>query len=137
MRTVVRTAVKIARNRATERTLVFIRGGSPKGRWATPATASPLDSASPCTPDGETMRKPHPPQRTTPGIGWPASTGLPAGGRGESARGGCRIMLTADQKQEYDQAGCLLVSGLIPPETTAAAEAAMWRLIGASPNDPS
>src|SRR5215212_10098893 len=45
-------------------------------------------------------------------------------------------MLTADQKKDYDQAGCLLVSGLIPPETAAAAEAAMWRLIGASPNDP-
>jgi hypothetical protein len=46
-------------------------------------------------------------------------------------------MLTDDQKQEYNQAGCLLVSGLIPPETAAAAEAAMWRIIGASPNDPS
>jgi ectoine hydroxylase-related dioxygenase (phytanoyl-CoA dioxygenase family) len=45
-------------------------------------------------------------------------------------------MLTAEQRRAYDEQGYLLVSELIPPETAAAAEAAMWRLIGASPDDP-
>jgi hypothetical protein len=45
-------------------------------------------------------------------------------------------MLTHEQELEYHQTGYLLVSGLIPPETAAAAAAAMWRLSGASPTDP-
>ncbi len=45
-------------------------------------------------------------------------------------------MLTTEQKQAYDQAGYLLVTGLIPPEIAAAAEAAMWALLGAAPDDP-
>jgi hypothetical protein len=45
-------------------------------------------------------------------------------------------MLTEEQVRTYNEAGYLLISGLIPPETAAAAETAMWRLIGASPDDP-
>jgi phytanoyl-CoA dioxygenase PhyH len=45
-------------------------------------------------------------------------------------------MLTAEQEQDYHRNGCLLVTGLIPPEVAAAAETAMWRLTGASPEDP-
>lgn len=45
-------------------------------------------------------------------------------------------MLTEQQQHQYENDGCLLVSGLILPETAAAAEAAMWQLSGASPDDP-
>ena len=45
-------------------------------------------------------------------------------------------MLTDEQQCAYENNGYLLVSGLIPAETAAAAEAAMWRLLGVSPNDP-
>src|SRR5205823_6027485 len=46
------------------------------------------------------------------------------------------VMLTKEQEADYNKNGYLLVSGLIPPETAAAAEAAMWRLLGVSPSDP-
>lgn len=45
-------------------------------------------------------------------------------------------MLTEAQQRQYENDGYVLVSGLIPPETAAAAEAAMWGLMGASPNEP-
>ena len=45
-------------------------------------------------------------------------------------------MLTNEQTQAYEEQGYLLVSGLIPAETAAEAEAAMWRLIEASPSEP-
>jgi ectoine hydroxylase-related dioxygenase (phytanoyl-CoA dioxygenase family) len=45
-------------------------------------------------------------------------------------------MLTREQQQAYEEQGYLLISGLIPEETAAAAEAAMWRLIDASPTEP-
>jgi hypothetical protein len=45
-------------------------------------------------------------------------------------------MLTTEQQDAYEELGYLLVSGLIPPETAAAAEAAMWGLIDASPHEP-
>jgi hypothetical protein len=44
-------------------------------------------------------------------------------------------MLTEEQRQSYEEDGYLLVSGLIPAEIAAAAEAAMWRLLGVSPTD--
>jgi phytanoyl-CoA dioxygenase PhyH len=45
-------------------------------------------------------------------------------------------MLTEEQTRAYEEAGYLLVSGLIPPEISAAAEAAMWQVIGVRPDDP-
>lgn len=45
-------------------------------------------------------------------------------------------MLTKEQRQSYESAGYLLASGLVPFEIGAAAEAAMWRLLGVSPTDP-
>src|SRR5687767_2771880 len=45
-------------------------------------------------------------------------------------------MLTDEQVQSYENAGYLLVSGLIPAEIAAAAEAAMWRLLQVSPTEP-
>jgi hypothetical protein len=45
-------------------------------------------------------------------------------------------MLTAEQQHSYDRDGYLLVPGLIPAETAVAAEAAMWRLLGVSPEEP-
>src|SRR5947209_381621 len=45
-------------------------------------------------------------------------------------------MLTDEQERAYEAAGCVLVPGLIPAEIAAAAEAAMWTLIGARPGDP-
>jgi hypothetical protein len=44
--------------------------------------------------------------------------------------------LTEEQAQQYVRDGYLLISGLIPDEISEAAEAAMWRVIGASPEDP-
>jgi hypothetical protein len=44
-------------------------------------------------------------------------------------------VLTDEQRQAYERDGFLLVSGLIPEETGAAAEAAMWRLLSLSPDD--
>jgi hypothetical protein len=44
--------------------------------------------------------------------------------------------LTPQQLAQYDRDGYLLVSGLIPEDVAAAAEAAMWRAIGATPGDP-
>jgi hypothetical protein len=44
-------------------------------------------------------------------------------------------MLTPEQQRSYEVDGFLLVPGLIPEATAAAAEAAMWRLLGASPED--
>lgn len=46
-------------------------------------------------------------------------------------------VLTEAQARQYAQDACLLVSGLIPEEVSAAAEAAMWRLLEADPADPS
>jgi hypothetical protein len=45
-------------------------------------------------------------------------------------------MLSEDQERSYNESGYLLVSGLIPPEVSEAAEAAMWTVIGARPEDP-
>jgi len=45
-------------------------------------------------------------------------------------------MLSSEQEQSYERDGFLLVSGLIPEEVSAAAEAAMWRLLGARAEDP-
>src|SRR5579871_4204914 len=45
-------------------------------------------------------------------------------------------VLTNDQIQTYRARGYLLVSGLIPELIAAAAEAAMWRLLGGEPGDP-
>jgi hypothetical protein len=45
-------------------------------------------------------------------------------------------VLSPDQLEAYDRDGYLLVSGLIPDEVSAAAEAAMIRLIGISIDDP-
>jgi hypothetical protein len=45
-------------------------------------------------------------------------------------------VLTSEQVRAYAADGFLLVSGLIPPEVMAAAEAAMWGQIGLSPEDP-
>lgn len=39
-------------------------------------------------------------------------------------------------KEAYDEQGFILISGLIPDDVAAAAEAAMWRCIGATPDDP-
>ena len=44
--------------------------------------------------------------------------------------------LTTEQVQQYADQSFLLVSGLIPDDVAKAAEAAMWRLIEADPNDP-
>ncbi len=44
-------------------------------------------------------------------------------------------VLTEEQERQYAAQGYLLVSGLIPAETAQAGEAAMWRAIGASPDD--
>src|SRR5258707_845865 len=52
------------------------------------------------------------------------------------SKGELTPMLTHEQQQAYDEEGYLLVSGLIPPERAAEAEAAMWRLIDASPTEP-
>ncbi|MBW3624000.1 MAG: phytanoyl-CoA dioxygenase family protein [Armatimonadetes bacterium] len=46
------------------------------------------------------------------------------------------IGLTDEQRNSYEENGYLLVSGLIPEAVAEAAEAAMWRCIGADPNDP-
>jgi Phytanoyl-CoA dioxygenase (PhyH) len=46
-------------------------------------------------------------------------------------------MLSLEQQQFYQEQGYLLASGLIPPDVAAAADAAMWRLLGVSPSDPS
>ncbi len=45
-------------------------------------------------------------------------------------------MLTPEQQQAYERDGCVLLSGMFPVETASAAEAAMWRLLGARPDDP-
>jgi hypothetical protein len=45
-------------------------------------------------------------------------------------------VLSEAQVREYEEQGFLLVSGLIPEPTAAAAEAAMWRVIGAEPGRP-
>jgi Phytanoyl-CoA dioxygenase (PhyH) len=44
--------------------------------------------------------------------------------------------LTAEQREQYARDGFLLVSGLIPNAISAAAEAAMWDVVGVSPDDP-
>lgn len=44
--------------------------------------------------------------------------------------------LTDEQVQLYSAQSYLLVSGLIPQDIAAAAEASMWRLLQANPNDP-
>jgi len=45
-------------------------------------------------------------------------------------------VLTTEQAQQYAAQSYLLVSGLIPAEVAESAEAAMWRLMQADPNDP-
>ena len=45
-------------------------------------------------------------------------------------------MLTQAQLAQYDRDGYVLVSGLIPEETIAGAEAAMWSVLGMDRNDP-
>lgn len=45
-------------------------------------------------------------------------------------------VLTEAQRQAYQEQGYLLASGLIPTEAAAAAAAAMWRALGARPDDP-
>jgi hypothetical protein len=44
--------------------------------------------------------------------------------------------VTSEQRRFYDEQGYLLVSGLIRPEVAAAADAAMWGLLGISPSEP-
>jgi hypothetical protein len=44
--------------------------------------------------------------------------------------------LTAEQRESYARDGFLLVSGLIPDSVSAAAEAAMWQVMGVRPDDP-
>ena len=39
-------------------------------------------------------------------------------------------MLSQEQLTQYDRDGYVLVSGLIPEETIANAEAAMWSVLG-------
>jgi hypothetical protein len=46
-------------------------------------------------------------------------------------------VLSQQQLDQYARDGYLLVSGLIPAEVAARAEAAMWRSVGVSPDDPS
>jgi hypothetical protein len=45
-------------------------------------------------------------------------------------------ILTPDQHAQYERDGYILVSGLIQDDVAAAAEAAMWRAVGATPGDP-
>ena len=45
-------------------------------------------------------------------------------------------ILTGAQKAAFERDGFLLVSGLIPDDVAARAEAAMWESLGASPTDP-
>ena len=45
-------------------------------------------------------------------------------------------MLSSQQLAQYDQDGCLLVSGLIPEDTLANAEATVWSVLGMDRNDP-
>ena len=45
-------------------------------------------------------------------------------------------MLSSKQLAQYDQDRCLLVSGLIPEDTLANAEATMWSVLGMDRNDP-
>ena len=45
-------------------------------------------------------------------------------------------MLSSKQLAQYDQDGCLLVSGLIPEDTLANAEATVWSVLGMDRNDP-
>jgi len=45
-------------------------------------------------------------------------------------------MLSEDQERSYQEAGYLLVAGLIPEHVSAAAAVAMWAAIGARPDDP-
>ena len=45
-------------------------------------------------------------------------------------------MLSQEQLAQYDRDGYVLVSGLIPEETIANAEAAMWSVLGMDRDDP-
>lgn len=45
-------------------------------------------------------------------------------------------MLTPEARNFYAEQGYLLLSGLIPPEVAAAADAALWRLLGIAPGAP-
>jgi phytanoyl-CoA dioxygenase PhyH len=45
-------------------------------------------------------------------------------------------LLTEDEVRSYQAQGYLLVSGLIPPDVAAAAQAALWKVLGAHPEDP-
>ena len=45
-------------------------------------------------------------------------------------------MLSSEQLAQYGQDGYLLVSGLIPEETLANAEATMWSVLGMDRDDP-
>jgi hypothetical protein len=48
-----------------------------------------------------------------------------------------RSVLTRAQTEAYVEHGYLLVSGLIPDAVSRRAESAMWRALGANPDDPS
>lgn len=45
-------------------------------------------------------------------------------------------VLTQEQLRLYEEQGYLLVSGLIPPEVAEQGEAALWKALGAKPDDP-
>lgn len=45
-------------------------------------------------------------------------------------------IVTPEQKRHFEEQGYVLLSGLIPPEVSEAAAAALWRSIGATPDDP-
>jgi hypothetical protein len=44
-------------------------------------------------------------------------------------------ILTDEQRRGYTEQGYALISGLIPPETVTAGQAAMWRALQADPDD--
>src|SRR5689334_4234023 len=52
------------------------------------------------------------------------------------SRGAVISPLNDGQKRAYAEQGYLLASGLIPDHVAASAEASMWRLIGAAPDQP-
>src|SRR5579872_4892321 len=45
-------------------------------------------------------------------------------------------VLSSEQKSYYQEQGYLLVSGLIDPAVSSEATAALWRALGATPDDP-
>ncbi len=45
-------------------------------------------------------------------------------------------VLTEAQRAQYERDGYLLASGLIPEDVAERAEAAMWRIMGMTPDEP-